>query len=85
MRPLSVNLLFNFENIKVAKTLSKAVEPDNKIVSRDILIKTNQKCCNLKVNISVVHKLETLHATVDDLIFCIQVAHLTLIHLSNYE
>jgi hypothetical protein len=85
MRSFSVNLLFYFENTRVAKTLSKAVEPDNKMVSRDILIKTNQKCSNLKVNINVAHKLETLHATVDDLISCLQVAYLTLILLADYE
>jgi hypothetical protein len=85
MRSFSINLLFYFENTRVAKTLSKAVEPDNKIVSRDILIKTNQKCSNLKVNIKIAHKLETLHATVDDLISCLQVAYLTLILLADYE
>ena len=85
MRSFSVNILFYFENTKVVKTLSKAIEPDNKMVPKDIIIKTNQQCGNLKVNINVTHKLETLHAAVDDLIFCLQVAYLTLILLTNYE
>ncbi len=74
----SVEILVELENSKFASTLSKALEPDNKKVPPHVKVKVENIENILKIESNVEGRLESLQATLDDLVICFQAAYQSL-------
>lgn len=65
---------FSYGKHETAKTILKAIEPDNVKAPRGISIDTEIEGSTLHVKISCARGIGSLIATIDDLLSCIQAA-----------
>ncbi|NIR86591.1 hypothetical protein GWO13_03065 [Candidatus Bathyarchaeota archaeon] len=64
----------SYENEREAEAVAQAVSPDNVKVPRGLLIKTTRKRSEVLTRIRCELRLQTLIATIDDLLCCISTA-----------
>ena len=77
MKKLEAKIYLNYKNEKEAETIVKAISPDNMEVSSGLYIKTFQKGSKVLTDIDCKKGLNTLIATIDDLLACVSVAEKT--------
>jgi hypothetical protein len=71
---LEAEIILKYKNNREAEAVSKAVSPDNVKVPPGLYVKTVRKGSNVHTIISCQTKLQTLIATLDDLLACVSVA-----------
>jgi len=74
---LEAELRISYENEREAKAVSQAVSPDNTKVPSGLSIKTTQRESEVLTRIRCELRLQTLIATIDDLLSCIATAEKT--------
>jgi hypothetical protein len=78
----SATIKINFKNVKTARSIFEALSPDNIQQSDDVLIEAKAEEFELQIIISSKKTVESLIATVDDLLSCIQAAEKALEEIS---
>jgi hypothetical protein len=78
VKPLQATITLEYSDIKTAKTIAKAVSPDNLKTPEGLKVSTANKDCKVITNIDCNGKLTTFTATIDDLLFCAITAEKTL-------
>ncbi len=78
MSIFSAEISIEMEDAKLARALSIALQPDNRTAPPNVRLKTESLDNILRVEASVGNRPETLQATLDDLILCLQAAYLSL-------
>ena len=73
-RASMAELIFNYNDEKEANTIAQAVSPDNIKVPSGLIIKTVKEECCVITRIFCIKGVETLLATIEDLLSCTQVA-----------
>ena len=73
-RTTMAEIIFNYDDENEANTIVKAISPDNVKVPYGLIIKTLRKENNTITRIVCIKGFETLLATLDDLLSCVQVA-----------
>ncbi len=71
---VEAKLCFVYETEREAEAVVKAVSPDNIKVPAGLTVETVKNNCNLLASVQCEKSLETLVATLDDLLACISVA-----------
>ena len=64
-------LRFNYQDEKKAEAVSKAIKPDNLKTPKFLKIDTYQRGCEVIIKIINSRRIETLMATIDDLLLCV--------------
>ena len=64
----------SYENEREAKAVAQAVSPDNAKVPNGLSIKTTQRKFEVLTQIQCELRLQTLIATIDDLLCCVSTA-----------
>ena len=80
---MEAEIAIEYENVKDAEAVAKAVSPDNLKTSSGLSVKTARKVNKVFTQIKCRTKLPTFIATIDDLLFCISVAEKTLLATKN--
>jgi hypothetical protein len=75
---LKAEILLDYSDRAVARTVLRAISPDNFKTPRDLLVKSTWKDGTVITMIEARTKLPTLIATIDDLLFCVSVAEKTV-------
>jgi hypothetical protein len=75
---MKITIDIRLRNTRLAKALSKALEPDNKLAPSTLSVKTWSKKDTATTSITCRKSLETFIATIDDLLLCVDAAHKTL-------
>lgn len=75
---LEAELSFTYESEQEAESIVKAVSPDNVKVPIGLSVKMMVSNCHSQVSVSCEKSLETLLATLDDLLACMSTAERTL-------
>jgi len=70
--------MLEYDDVKTAEAVAKAVSPDNFKTPRGLSIKTTWKKEKVFTRIECDGKLATFIATIDDLLFCTSTAEKTL-------
>jgi len=65
-------LRFNYENERKAEAVSKAIKPDNLKTPKFMKIDTCHEGCEVIIKIINSRRIETLMATIDDLLLCVK-------------
>lgn len=78
MRPHSAKLILRIGDPKLADSLLKALEPDNKDAPPGVMIKGMRRGGNLLFKVSSRGPPARLLATLDDLFICVQTAEKSL-------
>lgn len=73
-RTAIAEIIFNYDDEKEANTIVKAISPDNVKVPYGLIIKTLREGNTTITKIFCIKGFETLLATLDDLLSCVQVA-----------
>lgn len=63
------------EDEGMAEAISRALEPDNKTAPKGLKVKAESRGTLLWIEAEVKDRPETLQATLDDLILCLQTAY----------
>ncbi len=71
---MEVNICLRYKNEKEAKTVARAVSPDNVEVPAGLLVETTQNGNEVHTRVVCEKTLATLIATLDDLLACVSVA-----------
>ena len=66
-----------YKNEREAETVAKAISPDNIEVPQGLFIETTRKGSEVHTKIESQNRLQTLIATLDDLLACVSVAEKT--------
>jgi hypothetical protein len=74
---LKAEIRLNYKNEKEAKAIVKAVSPDNVDVPSGLVIKTQRKGPEVVTVINCKMGLQTIIATIDDLLACVSIAEKT--------
>ncbi|MEM3551848.1 MAG: KEOPS complex subunit Pcc1 [Candidatus Bathyarchaeia archaeon] len=74
---MEAEILIEYDDVKTAHSVAKAVSPDNLKVPQGLYIKTEQNEEKVFTNIKC-KKLKTFIATIDDLLSSISIAEKTL-------
>ncbi len=74
MNRLEAEIWLSFENTREAEAVTKAVSPDNVKVPSGLNIKTQRNGSTVHTLIFCRTRLQTLIATLDDLLACVSVA-----------
>jgi len=75
---LEAEIILEYDDVKTAEAVAKAVSPDNFKTPRGLSIKTTWKKKKVFTRIECEGKLATFIATIDDLLFCTSTAEKTL-------
>jgi hypothetical protein len=75
---LQAAITLEYSDVKTAKTIVKAVSPDNLKAPEVLKVNTVNDGCKVITSIVCNGKLSTLTATIDDLLFCAIAAEKTL-------
>jgi tRNA threonylcarbamoyladenosine modification (KEOPS) complex Pcc1 subunit len=82
---LEAELSLEYPTPAFAKSIMKALEPDNKLSTREMRISATVRGKRLNVRIDGCKRIETLEATVQDVFRCIRAAEESLAKaLSNH-
>jgi hypothetical protein len=71
---LEAELRLVYKNEREAEAVAKAVSPDNIQVPKGLFIETVQKGFEVITKVECENRLQTLIATLDDLLACVSVA-----------
>ncbi len=74
---MEAEICLSYQNEREAEAVAKAVSPDNIQVPPGLHIKTVRNGCDVDTKIECQTRLETLIATIDDLLACVSVAEKT--------
>ena len=74
---MEAELRLVYKNEREAEAVAKAVSPDNVEVPQGLFIETVQKGFEVITKVKYQNRLQTLIATLDDLLACISVAEKT--------
>lgn len=80
---MEAEITIQYEDVKDAEAVAKAVSPDNLKTPSGLSVKTTRKLNKVLTHIKCPEKLPTFIATIDDLLFCISVAEKTLLSTKN--
>jgi hypothetical protein len=81
---LQATITLEYTDVKTAKTIAKAVSPDNLKTLEGLKINTDNYGCKVITSIDCCNgKLSTLTATIDDLLFCVITAEKLCKQLTN--
>jgi len=75
---MEAELSLEYPTSEFAKSIMKAIEPDNKLADRALRIEAKVRGRILIVNIEGCKRIETLEATVQDIFRCIRAAENSL-------
>jgi tRNA threonylcarbamoyladenosine modification (KEOPS) complex Pcc1 subunit len=75
---METELSLEYPTPEFAKSIMKAIEPDNKLADRALRIEAKVRGRILIVNIEGCKRIETLEATVQDIFRCIRAAENSL-------
>lgn len=75
---MEAEIILEYDDVKTAEAVAKAVSPDNFKTPRGLSIKTTWKKKKVFTRIECEGKLATFIATIDDLLFCTSTAEKTL-------
>jgi hypothetical protein len=75
---LEAEIALEYDDVKLAEAVAKAVSPDNVKTPRGLSIKTAWHAKRVMTHIKYHGKLATFIATIDDLLFCVSTAEKTL-------
>jgi len=82
---LEAELRISYENEREAEAVAQAVSPDNVKVPQGLFIKTTRRGSEVLTQIRCELKLQTLLATIDDLLCCISTAEKTFSVAKRFE
>ena len=71
---MEAEIRLSYQNEREAEAVAKAVSPDNMEVPPGLYIKTVRKGPEVLTNVECETRLQTLIATIDDLLACVSVA-----------
>ena len=71
---MEADIRISYENEREAEAVAQAVSPDNVKVPRGLFIKTTRKGSEILTRIKCELRLQTLIATIDDLLCCVSTA-----------
>jgi len=74
---LEAEIRLSYENEREAEAVAKAVSPDNVEVPSGLYIETVRNGSDVLTRIECQTRLQTLIATIDDLLACVSVAEKT--------
>ena len=74
---MEAEIYLSYQNEREAEAVAKAVSPDNIQVPLGLHIKTVRNGSDVDTKIECQTRLETLIATIDDLLACVSVAEKT--------
>jgi len=74
---LEAEIRLSYENEREAEAVATAVSPDNVEVPPGLYVKTVRKGSNVLTRVECQTRLQTLIATIDDLLACVSVAEKT--------
>lgn len=80
---MEAEITIEYEDVKDAEAVAKAVSPDNLKTPPSLSVKTARKGSKVFTQIKCRTKLPTFIATIDDLLFCVSVAEKTLLATKN--
>jgi hypothetical protein len=75
---LEATITLEYDDVKTADAIAKAVSPDNFKTPAGLFIKTVRKGSYVLTEVKTEGKLATFIATIDDLLFCVSTAEKTL-------
>lgn len=75
---MEAEVTLEYDDVKVAKAVAKAVSPDNVKTPAGLRTKTEWKAKRVVTRIDYDGKLPTFIATIDDLLFCVSAAEKAL-------
>jgi hypothetical protein len=73
----------SYTNIREAEAVVQAVSPDNVNIPTGLAIKTTKKGRRVWIQIVCVTRLQTLMATIDDLLSAVSIAERAISAISN--
>jgi hypothetical protein len=82
---IRLTISFNVNNPQVARSLVKSIEPDNLSAPPSVRIRITRRGGDVVTYVECNKGLETLIATVDDLLVCLDAAYKTLVVVKNEE
>jgi hypothetical protein len=82
VKRLQAEVILEYDNIKVAETIARAVSPDNFKTPKGLSILTVRKANKVITKLDHSGKFSTFIATIDDLLFCVSTAEKVL-HTAN--
>ena len=74
---MEAELRLVYKNEREAEAVAKAVSPDNVLVPQGLFIETVHKGFEVITKVECQNRLQTLIATLDDLLACVSVAEKT--------
>ena len=74
---MEAEIRLSYQNEREAEAVAKAVSPDNVEVPSGLYVKTVRKGSEVLTNVECQTRLQTLIATLDDLLACVSVAEKT--------
>jgi hypothetical protein len=74
---LEAEIRLSYKNIREAEAVAKAVSPDNVEVPQGLIIETVRSDSEVITKVECQNRLQTLIATLDDLLACVSVAERT--------
>jgi len=74
---LEAEIRLSYQNEREAEAVAKAVSPDNMEVPSGLYIETVRNGSDVLTNVVCQTRLQTLIATIDDLLACVSVAEKT--------
>lgn len=80
---MDAEITLRFSSVPFARSLKKAIAPDNKMADQRMRISATVKGRSLTVKVSDCEGLETLAATLQDIFRCIRAAELSLSKLAE--
>ena len=75
---MQAEVILEYDNIKVAEAIAKAVSPDNFKTPKGLSIRTVRKANKVITKLDHNGKFLTFIATIDDLLFCVSTAEKVL-------
>jgi hypothetical protein len=80
---LEAEICLSYRNEREAEAVAKAVSPDNVEVPSGLYVKTVRNGSDVLTRIECQTRLQTLIATIDDLLACVSVAEKTFTVAKN--
>ena len=74
---MEAEIRLSYQNEREAEAVAKAVSPDNVEVPLGLFVKTVRKGSDVLTRVECQTRLQTLIATIDDLLACVSVAEKT--------
>ncbi len=71
---MEAEVTLEYDDVKVAEAIAKAVSPDNFKTPKGLSITTARKMKKVITHVDCSGKLSTFIATIDDLLFCVSTA-----------